>query len=67
MRALGQVARERGQTLAQMALAWTLRPEAMASALIGASRVEQIEQCVATQNNLRFDAEELRRIESILA
>jgi L-glyceraldehyde 3-phosphate reductase len=67
VRALGQVARERGQSLAQLALAWTLRPEAMASALIGASRVEQIEQCVATQNNLRFDAAELRRIESILA
>jgi len=67
VRALGQVARERGQTLAQLALAWTLRHNVMASALIGASTVEQIEQCVATGNNLGFDAAELRRIEQILA
>jgi L-glyceraldehyde 3-phosphate reductase len=39
----------------------------MASALIGASKVEQIEQCVSTQDNLRFDAKELQRIERILA
>jgi L-glyceraldehyde 3-phosphate reductase len=67
VRALGGVARERGQSLAQMALAWTLRHEAMASALIGASSVEQIEQSVAAGNNLGFDAGELRRIEGILA
>ena len=67
VRALGELARERGQSLAQMALAWTLRHEAMASALIGASSVEQIEQCVATGNNLGFDGRELQRIESILA
>jgi L-glyceraldehyde 3-phosphate reductase len=67
VRALGALARERGQSLAQLALAWTLRHEAMASALIGASTVEQIEQCVATQNNLGFEAQELQRIERILA
>jgi L-glyceraldehyde 3-phosphate reductase len=67
VRALGELARQRGQSLAQLALAWTLRHGAMASALIGASKVEQVEQCVATGNNLHFDAQELQRIESILA
>jgi L-glyceraldehyde 3-phosphate reductase len=67
VRALNEVARERGQTLAQMALAWVLRHGAMASALVGASKVEQIEQCVAAIRNLEFSAEELRRIEQILA
>jgi L-glyceraldehyde 3-phosphate reductase len=67
VRALNEVARGRGQTLAQMALAWVLRHGAMASALVGASKVEQIEQCVAAIRNLEFSAEELRRIEQILA
>jgi L-glyceraldehyde 3-phosphate reductase len=67
VRALNEIAAQRGQTLAQMALAWVLRHGVMASALIGASRVEQIEQCVGAINNLAFSAEELQRIDRILA
>jgi len=66
VRALNEVARKRGQSLAQMALAWVLRPPAMTSALIGASRVEQIEQNVAALEKLDFAAEELAGIETIL-
>jgi len=65
--ALSAIAKERGQTLAQMSLAWVLRDERMTSALIGASRVEQIEQNVAALSNLKFDAEELARIDAILS
>jgi L-glyceraldehyde 3-phosphate reductase len=49
-----------------MALAWVLRDERMTSALIGASRVEQIEQNVAALSNLSFSVDELSRIDSIL-
>jgi L-glyceraldehyde 3-phosphate reductase len=66
VRALDEVARERGQSLAQMALAWVLRDERMTSALIGASKVEQIEQNVAALRNLHFSGEELSRIDGIL-
>jgi len=66
VRALSGIAQERGQSLAQMALAWVLRDERMTSALIGASRVEQIEQNVAALANLQFSAEELGSIEAIL-
>ena len=65
-RALNTIASERGQSLAQMALAWVLRDERMTSALIGASRVEQIEQNVAALANLAFSADELARIDAIL-
>ena len=67
IRALNEIAAERGQSLAQMALAWVLRDGRMTSALIGASRVEQIEQNVAALANLAFSAEELVRIDAILA
>jgi L-glyceraldehyde 3-phosphate reductase len=66
VRALGEIAKARGQNIAQMALAWVLRQNVMASALIGASRVEQIDQNVAAMNNLKFSDEELRKIEEIL-
>ncbi len=66
VRALNDVACERGQSLVQMALAWVLRQPAMASALIGASRVEQIEQCVEALRNVELAAPELTRIETIL-
>jgi L-glyceraldehyde 3-phosphate reductase len=65
--ALGEVASRRGQTLAQMALAWVLRDDRMTSALIGASRVEQIEQNVAALANLAFSTEDLAKIDQILA
>jgi L-glyceraldehyde 3-phosphate reductase len=67
MRALNTLAGERGQSLAQMALAWVLRDSRMTSALIGASRVEQIEQNVAALANLKFSAEELGHIDGILS
>jgi L-glyceraldehyde 3-phosphate reductase len=67
VRALSDVARPRGQSLAQMALAWVLRDERMTSALIGASRVEQIEHNVASLANLAFSADELAKIDMILA
>ncbi|MGA2649175.1 MAG: L-glyceraldehyde 3-phosphate reductase [Terracidiphilus sp.] len=66
VRALAAIAVERGQSLAQMALAWVLRDERMTSALIGASRVEQIEQNVAALANLVFSADELAHIDAIL-
>jgi L-glyceraldehyde 3-phosphate reductase len=67
VRALNELARKRGQSLAQMALAWVLRDGRMTSALIGASRVGQIEQNVACLANLAFSAEELARVDAILA
>jgi len=67
VRALEPLARARGQTIAQMALAWVLRDNRMTSALIGASRTEQIEQNVSALANLKFSAEELKKIDEILA
>ncbi|MBU1517895.1 MAG: L-glyceraldehyde 3-phosphate reductase [Planctomycetes bacterium] len=64
--ALNTIARKRGQTLAQMALAWVLRDKRITTVLIGASRVEQVEQNIAALNNLKFAADELERIEKIL-
>jgi L-glyceraldehyde 3-phosphate reductase len=66
VRALATVAADRGQTLAQMALAWVLRQPAITSALIGASRVEQVEENVKVVARLDFDDRELERIEQIL-
>ena len=63
---LDKLARVRGQTLAQMALAWVLRHPGMTSALVGASRVAQIEDAVGALNNLTFGIDELRKIEAIL-
>jgi L-glyceraldehyde 3-phosphate reductase len=65
IRALNELAAARGQSLAQMALAWVLRDGRITSALIGASRVEQIEQNVAALANLSFTGEELARIDGI--
>jgi L-glyceraldehyde 3-phosphate reductase len=66
VRALNDVARERGQSLAQMALAWVLRHPTVTSALVGASRVAQIEGSVAALANLRFADDELAAIDAIL-
>lgn len=66
-RALNELARKRGQSLAQMALAWVLRSPAVTSVLIGTSRPEQVDQDVATLQNLEFGHEELGKIEEILA
>ncbi|MGE8410707.1 MAG: L-glyceraldehyde 3-phosphate reductase [Pseudomonas sp.] len=63
VRALNEIARARGQSLAQLALAWTLRDPRVTSALIGASRPEQIIENVAALDNLVFSAEELALID----
>ena len=63
VRALNELAQERGQTLAQMAIAWTLRDERVTSALIGASSVRQLEDNVAALRRLDFSDEELARID----
>ena len=65
VRDLNQVATERGQSLAQMALAWALRDPRMTSVLIGASSVQQIEENVAALNNLDFSPEQLAQIDQI--
>ena len=64
---LNEMAQKRGQSMAQMALAWVLRQPAVTSALVGASRVSQVEDSVATLNKLDFSPEELSTIEEILA
>ena len=63
IRALTEIASERGQSLAQMALAWVLRNAAVTSALIGASSVAQLETNVGALQNLEFSAEELAAID----
>jgi L-glyceraldehyde 3-phosphate reductase len=62
-RELNRIASDRGQTLAQLALAWVLRDPRVTSALIGASSVEQLEQNVAALERLDFDPAELERID----
>jgi L-glyceraldehyde 3-phosphate reductase len=61
--ALNEMARKRGQSLAQMALAWTLRDPRVTSTLIGASSVEQLEANVGALENLEFSPEELKQID----
>jgi len=66
LNALNDLATKRGQTLAQMALAWVLRGQKITSVLIGASKVSQIEDCVAAAKNILFTDQELAAIEEIL-
>ena len=63
VRALREIARGRGQTLAQMALAWTLRDPRIASALVGASSVEQLDDNLTALERLDFTADELAEID----
>jgi L-glyceraldehyde 3-phosphate reductase len=65
VRALNELAQRRGQSLAQMALAWTLRDPRVTSALPGASSVEQLEQNVAALDDIEFADEELAEIDAI--
>jgi L-glyceraldehyde 3-phosphate reductase len=67
VRHLNEIARSRGQTMAQMAIAWVLRLPVVSSALIGASRVEQIEDVLGALDSQSFSQEELARIDAILA
>ena len=62
-RQLDRIARQRGQTLAQMALAWILRDQRVTSVIIGASSVEQIAENIEALNGPAFSDEELTRIE----
>ena len=63
IRALNAIAEERGQTLAQMALAWVLRDGGITTALIGASRPEQVADCAGAVGNLAFTDDELAEID----
>ena len=63
IRRLNEIAQRRGQSLAQMALAWTLRDPRMTSALIGASSVAQLEDSLGALQRLEFSDEELTEIE----
>ncbi len=65
-RQLNEVAQARGQTLAQLALAWVLRQPVVTSAIIGASKVQQVDDGVAAARQLHFTAEELARIDRLL-
>ncbi|MGB6648463.1 MAG: aldo/keto reductase, partial [Bacteroidota bacterium] len=67
IRKLLEMAKQRNQSLSQMALAWTLRVPPVVSALVGTSSVEQIEENVDTLKNLEFTQEELGAIEGILS
>ena len=66
VRGLQEIAQSRSQSLAQMAIAWVLRHEVVTSALIGASKVSQIEEIVGALDNLTFTEEELQAIEAVL-
>ena len=66
VRALDAIARRRGQTLAQMALAWVLRDPVVTSALVGVSSVEQLDENLAALDNRVFSAEDLAEIEQAL-
>ena len=66
IRALNQMAQERGQSLAQMALAWNLKDDLVTSVIIGASSVTQLEDNLKALNNTHFSPEELQKIDSIL-
>jgi L-glyceraldehyde 3-phosphate reductase len=63
---LNELAQSRGQTLAQLALAWVLRHDSMTSVLIGASNVLQIDDAVSALKRLDFSGDELGQIETIL-
>jgi L-glyceraldehyde 3-phosphate reductase len=67
LQGLAGLARERGQSLAQLAVAWTLRHASMTSVVMGASRVEQVEQNVAALAKLDFTKDELAHIDTLTA
>ncbi|HKM86044.1 MAG TPA: L-glyceraldehyde 3-phosphate reductase [Terriglobales bacterium] len=66
VRTLNEIAAQRGQTLAAMAVAWVLRDPRVTSALVGTSKVSQVDDNVAALQNLKFSAEELRKIDGVL-
>ncbi len=66
LRALNEIASQRGQTLAEMALAWLLRDERVTSVIVGASSIAQLEKNLRARENKQFAPEELERIEKVL-
>ena len=66
-RQLNEIAHRRGQTLAEMALAWVLRDERMTSVIVGASSVNQLADNLKALEHLEFTSEELAEIEQILS
>ena len=66
IRSLNELALQRGQTLAQMALAWILKDNRITSVLIGVSKVQQLHDCIQCISNTQFSKDELDRIEAIL-
>jgi L-glyceraldehyde 3-phosphate reductase len=66
LRALNDIARARGQTLAQLALAWVLRDRRMTSAIIGVSSVDQLHENLAALQNLTISPEEIAAIDLVL-
>ena len=67
LRLLNEMAQQRGQSMAQMALSWLLKDDRVTSVLIGASRAEQLEENVQALNNLTFSTEELAQIDQHIA
>ncbi|HEV8149614.1 MAG TPA: aldo/keto reductase, partial [Gemmatimonadales bacterium] len=67
VRRLNELARTRGQSLAQLALVWVLRHPQVTTVLVGASRVAQLEDAVGALTQRELSAEELKQIERILA
>ena len=65
-RKLNDIAKRRGQTLAEMAIAWTLKDKRMTSVIVGASSVRQLQDNLKTLDNLSFTSEELLGIDNIL-
>ncbi len=66
VKSLNEIAKKRGQTLAQLAIAWLLKDPRLTSVLIGVSKISQLEDCILGLKNLNFTKEELKRIEDII-
>jgi len=67
LRELNKLAQQRGQSLAEMAVSWVLRDPRVTSALVGTSKVQQVDDNVAALKNLKFSSEELQKIDGILS
>lgn len=67
VRQLNEMAKERSQSLAQMALAWVLKDKRISSVIIGASKKEQVEDSIQCLNNLQFSNDEINKIDTLLA
>ena len=66
VRSLNEIAKQRGQTLAQMAIAWILKDKRITSVILGASKVQQVKEGIDAIKNIDFSKDELSKIEFIL-